>query len=196
MSLKLSAKLSFEEKKQAVRNFIVACYHNQMKIKTYHRLAMFLNEDRIKLLRTLSKSGERPITKGNVYYGTEKIYTDGDAENYFVLLIAIINETEEAKKDVIRLAYNQLFRFLYVMRDDMQRDKNVQLIVPFDWMNLFAGWDKVLVEMKNEMEYRDKEILDILKSLLLVLEQNRKSLETMQKDYERIVSKGLGGASY
>ncbi len=186
MNLRLSSKVSYEERKQAVRNFVVACYHNQIHIKTYHRLAKFLSEDRIKLLCSLNKSGE---LKHYSDYGTRLIrtdrwYTDEDAEKYFEWLIAVVNDTEDVNEDIVKQAYNQLFRFLYVMRDDMERDKNVQLIAPYDWQSLFTGWDRELVHIKNDLERRDKEILDILKSILLLLKQNRTFLEIMQKDYE------------
>jgi histidinol phosphatase-like PHP family hydrolase len=188
VSLNPSQKLSFDEKKQAVRNFIVASYHRQAHIKTYHRLAMFLDGGRIKLLRSLSKSGKKEYLKGSNWV-IEEWFTDDDAEEYFEWLIAVVNETVDVREEVVEQAFNQLFRFLYVMREDIERDKNVELIAPYDWMTLFAGWDKVLVKMKNSLEHRDEEIVDILKSILLLLKQNRTFLETMQKDYERFIPK-------
>lgn len=186
-----SPDINDAERKQAVRNFIVASYQNQVHIKTYHRLAMFLSEDRIKLLRPLEMDGRRKVENE---YGKiikiEKWYTDENAERYFEWLVAVINGTEKVGDDIRKQAYDQLFRFLYVMRDDMQRDKEVQLVAPYDWQNLFHAFDMELVDIKRTLEHRDKEIVNILQLVFRLLEQNKKLLETMQKDSEKYFPKG------
>jgi hypothetical protein len=191
VNLKPSAKLSFEEKKQAVRNFIVASYHNQIHIKTYHRLAKFLTDGRIKLLRPLKMSG-----KENIYneYRTRVIridqwYTDDDAEKYFEWLVAVINETEDVEEGVVKQAYNQLFRFLYVMRDDMERTKNVPLITPYDWQELFTSFDERLTDIQRIIDRGNKDTVEVLKSLLELMKKNKALLETLYRDSEELFGK-------
>ena len=191
MSLKPSAKLSFEEKKQAVRNFIVASYHNQIRIKTYHRLAKFLTDGRIKLLRSLKMSGKETIYSD---YRTSVIrvdqwYTDDDAERYFEWLVAVINETEDVEEGVVKQAYNQLFRFLYVMRDDMERTKNVPLIAPYDWQDLFTSFDERLTNIQRIIDRGNKDTIEVLKSLLELMKKNKALLKTLCRDSEELFGK-------
>lgn len=178
-----STGLSDSERKQAVRNFIVSSYHNQIHIRTYHRLAMFLTDDRIVLLCPLKKSGKENYYEDS-QYKTKYWYTDEDAEKYFEWLIAVVNGTENAKVDVEKQAYDQLFRLLYVMREDMQRDKNVELIAPYDWQKLFHSFDMELVDIMNTVDRHDKDIVKILTSILELLKKNATLLEAIQKDYE------------
>ena len=184
MKAQTPPELSYAERKQAVRNFIVSSIHNQVHIRTYHRLAMFLDDNRIKLLFPLKKSGE----ERTVSYDVVKVkqwYTDSDAEKYFEWLVAVVNDTENVGDDVKTQAYDQLFRLLYVMREDMEKDKNVQLIAPYDWQELFRSFDFGLTHIKNTIDRHDKEIVNVLTSILEMLKKNRNLLEAMQKDYER-----------
>lgn len=190
MNLQPSSNFSYEERKQAVRNFIVACYHNQVRIKTYHRLAGFLSGDRIKLLCPLDKSGKQNHVDA---YGrvtrTDRWYTDEDTEKYFEWLVAVVNETEDVKNDVVKQAYDQLFRFLYVMRDDMERDKNVQLVAPYNWQNLFISFNERLTDMQRIIDRGDKDTVEVLKSLLQLVKENKKLLKTLCIDSEELFGK-------
>jgi len=190
VNLKPSAKLSFEEKKQAVRNFIAESLNNQIRIKTYYRLTKFLNAGRVNFLSKVDMTGEYekydPIRHVNKKF---RCYSDWDAERYFEYLVSVVNETEEEKDEVVKEAYNQLFRFLYVMRDDMEREKNVQLIAPYDWQNLFLSFDERLTDIERKIDKGDKDIIDVLKSLLKLLEQNKTLLDSLCQGSEAFIKK-------
>jgi len=146
---------------------------------------MFLTEDRIKLLCKLKMSGfEKTYVSGN--FRTEVWYTDGDAEKYFEWLVAVANETEDVDVAVVKQAYDQLFRFLYVMRDDIDRAKNVEFIAPYDWQNLFLSFDKDLVDIKNIVDRHDKSIVDVLKLLVELVEKNKTLLEKIVNENEEL----------
>jgi hypothetical protein len=181
---------SEEEKAQAVRTFLIACYHKKAEINGYSEIAKYLNSNRVSILYPIQKSG---TYKNGKYIGPHATYTEKDAQDYYEGLVSIVSDTtiETHSAEMIKDANNQLFHFIHMMQnaDEVSIDNKVQMIAPYDWMNLFAGWDKVLINMKNDIKNRDNEITDILKSILQLLKQNRVFLETMQKDYERYLPK-------
>jgi hypothetical protein len=181
--------ISDEERKQAVRNFLAALRQKRAKINSYFALIPYLNEGRIKILCELKKSGKEPVIdiRGNIIrYQRTNLYTGDDAKDYFEWLVAVVDGSQDATEDIVKQANDQLFRFLHVMGDDIEMDKNVQLIAPYDWQNLFLSFDKELTEIKNIVDRHDKDILDILKSILEFLKKNKTLLETLQKDYEGV----------
>jgi hypothetical protein len=181
----LPSCVSYEERKQAVRNFSASSYDNQVHIKSYHKLALFLDDQRIIPLCKLMKS-EKESTVSDYGVLTEHHYTDADAEKYFEWLVAVVNETEKVTDSVKKQAHDQLFRILYVMKEDIERDKNLQLIAPYNWQNLFMSFDDRLTEIQRIIDKGDKDTIEVLKSLLQLVTENKKLLKTLYKDSEKI----------
>jgi hypothetical protein len=124
----------------------------------------------------------------------EIYYTDGDAQTYWEWLVSVVNGTmhEDLTGDIIKQANDQLFHFIHIMQnsDAIKIDQNVQMIAPYDWQNLFLSFDKELVEIRNTVDRHDKEIVNILKSVLESLKKNKELLQTLQKEYEEYFPKG------
>jgi hypothetical protein len=166
-----------EERCQAVRNFIVACYQGEAKVKDYSKIIPYLEEKRVLILNPkLPKSGQPS-------YGNPPYYQEKDAQAYFEWLVAVTSGNLGLDA-LINEANNQLFQFIQVLGDSIEKNKNVELVAHYDWQSMFSGWDRELIYIKNTIDHHDKEITDILKSILQFLKQNKTLLETMRKEYE------------
>jgi hypothetical protein len=173
---------SEEERSRAVRNFIVACYQHEAKVNSYQRIVPYLEEKRVRILDSkLPKSG------GDSYHPR---YAYGDAQVYFEWLIGVVSGNIEMDAATIKEANNQLFQFIQILGDHIEKSKNVQLVAPYDWQNLFLSFDRELIDIKNTVDRHDKEILDILKSISELLKKNKNLLETLQKEYNSYFPKG------
>jgi hypothetical protein len=181
-----SAKFSYEEREQAVRNFIVACYHDRARIKSYERLASLLNKREIKLLHPLEKSGSITKDADGVTIHDPNNYSPNDAETYFEWLVAVVNETENVGEDIRKEANDQLFRFLYVMRADIERDKDVQLIALYDWQQLFLSFDDRLTEMQRIIDKGDKDIAETLSKILEWIKKVYTIMDAMKKESDEL----------
>jgi hypothetical protein len=182
-----TSNMNFNKRQQTVRNFIIACLNNQARIKSFETLTSFLNNDRINLIFKLKQSGKHTDGYGRIL---ETFYTNADAEMYFEWLVAVVNETEEATDDLRKKATDQLFRFLYLMRDDIERSKNYQVIEPYDWQRLFMSFDERLTDMQRIIDKGDKDTIAVLKSLLPMVEKNVEMLKKLCEIDERIFGKG------
>ena len=182
---------SDEERRQTVKNLIIARYNNQAKIRSFDRLTPYLNGNRVKILCKLEKSGDDAdydsyghAIKHNYYY------TEDDVETYFEWLVAVITGAEKVEDTIVNQANDQLFQFIHVLGADIQMDGNAHLLAPYDWQQLFLSFHKELIDIKTTVDHHDKEISDILKSVLEYLKTNKNLLEALQKEYEGIFPKG------
>lgn len=182
--------ISDEERIQTVRNFLVARFQKRATIISYKALVPFLTEKRIKILCKLEMSG---LDVKRDYYGNvqsrRQYYIEDDAAKYFEWLVAVVNGTEDATETLVKQANDQLFRLIHVMNEDIEQDEDVQLIAPYDWQKLFLSFDKKLIDVKNTIDRRDKDIVDILKSISTLLKEYKIFFKTLQKDYERYFPK-------
>lgn len=83
-----------------------------------------------------------------------------------------------------KLANNQLFRFIDVLGGNLQRDKNIHLIEPYDWQKLFTSFDKKLMQIQNTIDKHDKEIINLLEKMGPFIEKISILLEIFEKEYE------------
>src|SRR3989304_4308926 len=165
---------SDEERAQANKNFIVARYHHKAKINNFYSVESYLNDDLIRPLNKLNRTGDKVAvydSKGS-FVRYENRYSSHDAEVYFEWLVAVVSGAEPADEEIIKQANNQLFQLLHVMESDIEIEKNVQLLAPHDWQNLFLSFDRELIDIKNTVDRHDKEIGNILKSILEFLKKN------------------------
>jgi hypothetical protein len=182
--------ISDEERKQAVRNFLLARSEKRAKIHSYIALVPYLNENRIKTLYKLKPSGgKEPILDANTgairgYALNFSLFNEDDAKKYFEWLVAVVDGTEEVTEDIVKQANDQLFRFIQIMNEQIEQDKSIQLIAPYNWQQLFLTFEKQLTGIRNLVDRHDKDISEILKSILEFLKTNKTLLETLQKDYE------------
>jgi hypothetical protein len=174
-----------EERAQANKNFIVARYHHKANISSFYPIVHYLEDGLIKPLCKLSRSGASyPIYENKQFLRYENYYNEHDAEIYFEWLVAVVSGAEPTSEEVIRQANDQLFQFLHILEGHIDIDRNVQLLAPYDWQTLFKSFDKELTAIKDTVEHHDKAIVDVLKSILKLLAENKKLLETLQEEYD------------
>lgn len=183
---------SNEERCQAVKNFIVARYHNQAKITSFSPLVPYLNESRVIILCKLKKSRQGNAIRdafGN-FKGYERFYTETDSETYFEWLVAVVTGAENVQEAIVKQANDQLFQFIHVLGDNIQKEKNVQLLAPYDWQKLFMSFDERLTDMQRIIDKGDKDIAEVLKSILQMIKKNITLLEILCKESEELFGKG------
>ena len=183
---------SDEERRQTVRNLIVARYHNQAQISSFDRLVHYLNENRVEVLCGLEKSGEKPVfDKHDYLIRHDPIYDETDAETYFEWLVAVVTGAEKTQENIVEQANDQLFQFIHVLGDDIEIDKGVQLLAPYDWQKLFFSFDERLTEMQRIIDRGDKEITEVLKSILQMVRKNVAFLDILCKESEELFGKSV-----
>jgi hypothetical protein len=170
---------SDDERIKAVKNFVVARYQGLAKIISFMTIVPYLNENRIEMLKPLRKSGLGAME-----------YASADAQEYFEWLVAVVTGAEDASQDIVKQANDQLFQFIYVMRDSIQMDRNVQLLTPYNWQALFTSFDERLTDMQRIIDRGDKDIVEVLKPILEMMKRNTKLLDALQKGNERVFGKG------
>ena len=183
MSQQSTPNTNYDAQKKAVDNFIIACLNHHAKIKSFATLTLFINNNRINLLFPLTKSGQSSDSYGRI---TAEWCTEKDAEIYFEWLVAVVNETEVATDVIRKNAYEQLFRFLYLMRDSIERSQNYQVIEPYDWQQVFTAYDEHLNDIRRTIDNRDKAIVDVLTSLLEMTKKNVALLKSLENEYNTL----------
>jgi len=181
---------SDEERTQTVRNWLIACQNKRGEIINYKEITECLNSERVKTLCRLPKSSSQQI--GLSQY--RSVYTNGDAKFYYDWLVGVVSGTEHEgiTEEIIKQANDQLFFFIHIMQNanDIKMDKNVELIVPYDWQKLFLSFDRKLIDIKDVVNHHDQDVLNVLKSILELLKKNKILLDTLQKEYESYFPKG------
>jgi hypothetical protein len=182
---------SEDEKIYTVRTLLAAIKENHAKIIDYSSLTKFLNDDRIKILCGLKKSGTTRIYKNSYDYKDVECYNNYDAEKYFEWLKAVISgtETEGVNENIIKQANNQLFRFIDILGENLQKDENVQLIEPYDWQSLFTSFDERLIDIQNIIDKGNRDITEVLKGIKLFLTQNKTLLKQIKDESEAFAKK-------
>jgi hypothetical protein len=183
---------SNEERIQAVKNFVVARYNHQAKISSFERIAPYLNEGRIELLCELKWSGygESIYDASGNFRGHKRIFDKDDAKTYFEWLIAVVTGAENVTENTVKHANDQLFQFIHVLGDSVYMEKNVQLVSPYDWQELFSSFDKRLAEMENTIDKADKDIVATLKLILEWMRKYDPLLSTLDKENKKLFGEG------
>ena len=186
---------SDEQRIQAVRNFLVACQQKKARIINYGDIRSDLNSERVEILRKLAKSGKDEILVSGLYHTGQynTFYTTGDAQVYYEWLISVVSGTRQGIADeVIKKAIDQLFHFIQIMQNSntIEIEKNVQLIAPYDWQKLFTSFDERLTDMQRIIDKSDKDTIEILKTLLQYMKENKTLLKTLCADSEELFGKG------
>jgi hypothetical protein len=124
---------SESDKETIVRNFLSLRGQGKAPISDFGPIAIYLNEKSIKQLHKVNPTSH-PYRRG---YTTEyAVYFDkADAEEYFNWIIAILTGVEKASEDVIKEASDQLFLFVFALRDKMNIGLDSFLKVSFEWEN-------------------------------------------------------------
>ena len=178
---------SDEERSQANKNFIIARYQHRARISSYYSIVTYLDDNRIIPICSLNRSGNKiDIYKNGVYVGAKQGYSAGDACVYFEHLVAVVSGAEPASEEMIKIANDQLFQIIHILGSNIEMDKNVHLLEPYDWMNLFSDFDERLTKIKDTIDYRDKAIVDILKSVSEMIKKNVALLEVLQNEYSSV----------
>jgi hypothetical protein len=169
----------------------VARYQKRAKIISYGNLVPYLNEDKIKILCDLKKSGRTPVSQSS--YGEtnyRSVFSESDAETYFEWLIATVTGSkEDASENLIKQANDQLFQFIDILGDKLFIERTVRLLDQYDWGWLFASFDKRLAEMRNIIDKGDKDITETLSNILMWMKKYDPILDTMDKEYKKMFGK-------
>jgi hypothetical protein len=79
-----------------------------------------------------------------------------DAEEYFNWLIWIVIIDEKATDETKREAVNQLFWFIFVLRDKIQVNLDDFLRAGFEWVERMNIIDENLASLKSDLQYLEK----------------------------------------
>jgi hypothetical protein len=187
--------ISIEERNQTIRNFIVARYQGLAKIGSYQTIVPYLSGKRIKILCPLEMSGRethrRQVQEPSYAYPHEEIsvtkfYNEGDAKTYFEWLVSVVTVPEKFSETIVKEANDQLFQFIHVMRDNIQMDKNVQLIAPYDWQALFTSFDERLTDMQRILAKGEKDIVETLSMILLWIKKYGPVLDALENERKEL----------
>lgn len=180
---------SEEEKIQAVRTFLIALQQKRAKITSYEDIANRLNAGRLNILCELDKRGLKEI---HLPYSTSKYvpcYRYDDAQVYFEWLAQVVSGTspDVIGDDLIKRANDQLFNFIRIMQQsgNVEIDSKIQMIEPYDWQNLFSSFNERLTDMQRIIDKGDKDIIEVLKSLLQLIKENKTLLKKLSRDSEK-----------
>src|SRR4030042_741757 len=110
---------SDKDRSTIVWRFINARGQGKAPITDFKPITRYLNDKTIKLLHNLAPSGTRMVNSGRLEFRTVTYYNNNDAEEYFNWLISIVTGAVEASKDTTKEAIEQLFMFIFVLRDKM-----------------------------------------------------------------------------
>jgi hypothetical protein len=187
----MNTLVSDDERRQTVRNFLVARYDRKATITSYSEITTFLNEQRIKPLCQLTRSGEKSRYSAlDRAYVLDKVYDDSDAERYFEWLVAVLEGTEYVSEEIVKQANDQLFRFIGILGDEVEIDETVQLIAPYDWQKLFQSFDERLIQIQKAIIKGENDIAETLSKILLWIKKYGSTLDNIEKDRKVLFGKG------
>ena len=187
---------SEEEKKQAVRTFLIALRHRRAKITSYIDIKDRLNSGRMNILCKLDKSGQDKLidkySLQSVKVG-DPYYAPNDAKVYFEWLDSAVSGTlsDSIGDDLIKAANDQLFNFIQVMQQsgNVEIDSKIQMIEPYDWQKIFTSFDERLTDIQKIIDKGNKDITEVLKDLKLYLRENKTLLKQIKAESETFYKK-------
>jgi len=68
---------------------------------------------------------------------------------------------------------------------NVEIDSKIQMIEPYDWQNLFSSFNERLTDMQRIIDKGDKDIIEVLKSLLQLIKENKTLLKKLSRDSEK-----------
>jgi len=176
--------LSNQDRSVAVRNFMHAKFQGNVKITSFSPLTEHIEKKRVELLYELEKSGKKYAEYTSYVIGY--YYTNEDAETYFDWLIAVITGVKKVSKDVIGKAIDQLFFFIYLLRDDMVFKQHIELVMPYEWEDKLSTFEKKLTNIHNRLDKRDKDITDILGKINNWMQYYGAVLDEIKKEQKQL----------
>lgn len=182
---------SEEDRYRIVMNFIGLRGQGCIPIIDFSPLIRYFDD--IKPLRPIKKTSHREyeIATRVTYSGQpidpkvkrEACYGRKDAEEYFNWLIYMLTADDKATAEQRKEAVNQLFLFIFVLRDKTPVTLNDFLKARFDWERKVITLKNALKELKSSVEYNDKQNEVAHEDFVNELE---KETEKIAKTFERI----------
>ncbi len=151
---------SEEDRHKIVMNFITLRGQGRIPIMDFSPLIPYFDD--IKPLREIKKT----MSYANRYslYSTGSpsnqpetfFYSSDDAQGYFNWLIWIITVDEKATDEIRKEAVNQLFLFIFALRDKIRVNLDDFLKVRFVWERRVITLKNALKDVKEKVEYNEK----------------------------------------
>lgn len=203
----MKPQYSVEDRYKIVMNFISLRGKGQIPIVDFTPLIRYLNDKEIVLLHEIKKTGYEEIydpngtirqpvfpelrVTSNVPHKVVPCISREDAEEYFNWLIWIVTVDEKASDEKRKEAINQLFLFIFALRDKIHVDLNSLLKVSFEWEDRIDSFERELIELKTRLEnsnnYYDRKLDELKDDLKDETEKIANVLEKIgnwQKEYQ------------
>ena len=196
---------SEKDKQKIVINFISLRGQGKVHILDFKPLVRYLKNKRIRFLHKIEPTGvvTYPANQPNlsfnpkIAYTTKYFFNESDAEEYFNWLISIIAgaEPEPSSEETVEEAYNQIFLFIFALRDKMDVNIDSFLKVRFEWENWVSTFDEEVVDIKRKMDTRNERVMDILEKIRNWQEVYQPYLDRIKADQDaerQTIRKALG----
>lgn len=160
--------LSEEDRSAIVKHFIYLRGQGKAPIADFEPLTRYLNDKSIKFLHNLEHSGiSRQTYHDGIQFKTQvyTYYNGKDAEEYFNWLISILTGATEATDEIRKEACEQMFMFIFALRDKMTINIDTLLKVSFQWEDMFNSLNRDFVDFQRNMDVRNEKIMDILEKI-------------------------------
>lgn len=185
--------LTDQQRKTAVTEFVTCRLNGKVKITDYSSLVSYLNDKNINMLCDLKNTGTMTVRDGS--YGATKIipsgkYTESDARLYFDWLMQVASGSADVSKKLEWKAIDQLFSLLFIMREEIQMAKDVQLIEPYDWQALLTSFDNRLTEMQKTIIKGENDIAETLSKILVWIKKYSPTLDAIEKERKELFGEG------
>ena len=179
---------SEEERRKIVKHFISLRGQGKVPISDFDPITTYLDNGSIKILAKISQHGRAPRIDYDGRHRVGFFYNNHDAEEYFNWLISILTGAEEASDETRKLANDQLFMFIFALRDDMSVSLDDLLDVSSDWEHL----NRNFMDFQKKTDARHEEMMDVLEKIGNWQKHYQPYLDTLKRE-QNIVKKGLKG---
>lgn len=195
---------SFEDRCKIVMNFIALRGAGKVPIHDFSSLSSYLSE--ITPLRPMKKTIDIEDYTDSIsgFSGhvsnpsamQKPLFARLDAEEYFNWLIYMLTADDKATDEQRKEAVNQLFLFIFVLRDKIRVNLNDFLKARFDWERKVITLKNALKDLKsnvednneqNESEHAD--LSDKLKKETEVIADTFEIIGNWQKRYQPLLEK-------
>ncbi len=156
---------SEEDRYKIVINFIALRGKGLAPIRDFSLLTNLLSDNGIKVLHPIKQSGVKTALDSKTIFAgsylteppkTVTTYSPSDAEGYFNWLIFILTDVVPATDETKKEAVNQLFMFIFTLRDVMQANLDDFLRAGFEWQERIGIIDEEMATLKGNLDYLEK----------------------------------------
>lgn len=179
---------SDEDRYAIVNRFINARGQGKAIIQDFKPITKYLNDGSIKLLHKIKRTGTI-IKKGNYAFTIDVVekalYSNDDAQEYFNWLISMVSGAEKVAEGIIKESVDQLFLFIFALRDKMSLNPDVLLIAPVDWEYRLKSLEGKHSTLERRTDARNEKAIDALEKIVKWQKTYQPSLDRLETDYKK-----------